>query len=133
MADSDAPKQYPFEAAYRGLASIILGGLPLVMVLPALNLSWYWVKEQPPYAFARQGAVTERVIIVILALAIVAVVVAVAGCGILQGHRGRAAARHTGEPRVLCNTGIWFGWLAVFAWIGTGYFLTLRVDSLFLR
>lgn len=104
--------QYPHEAAYHGLAANIIGGLFLLMVLPALQLA-FWLESTSYTHFsasdkqwAAYGGHVGGSIAVIICL-----------IGALVGIRGCDAARRTGEPRVLCATGIVLSLFAAALWI----------------
>ncbi|HKB02978.1 MAG TPA: hypothetical protein VKD90_12210 [Gemmataceae bacterium] len=110
------PKQHPFEAAYRGVGSIALGSVPLLMVFPAVQLG-YWLRTIRPYP----PTASNWVFAVVSVLVLITIFIVLSGFGIIQGLRGRAAAYRTGEPRVLCNVGIVFALLALVGWTMIGY------------
>jgi len=117
MSDSDSPKRHPFEAAYRGIASIALGGVALLLVLPAVQVRhWFRSDVYGPYGTA-QMELTELLLGTILANA---AIVAMAAFGIAEGIHGWKVSRRTGEPRVLSHVGVAFSVLAIVTWLLIG-------------
>src|SRR4051794_20176002 len=95
------------EAAYYGLAVIAVAGICLLMAVPALHLaSWLQVTDYKGWGesdkkLAGYGGYLGALLVEILCLT-----------GVVNGARGQTAAARTGEPRVLCDTGMY---LSLFA------------------
>src|SRR5262245_1905638 len=116
MSDFKSPKGHPFEAAYRGVASIALGGVALLLILPGMQVRDWFRSESYGYG-PYGGARVEFPLLVMGALLANAAVVAMSAFGIAEGIHGWKVARRTGEPRVLSHVGIAFGVLAFITWV----------------
>ena len=109
-SDSES-RQHP-EAAYYGVASILLAGVLLLMALPALQLAfWLQATNYPGWgrtdkALAAYGGYIGAALVILLCLV---------GIGI--GMRGRGAAARTGEPAVLCTVGMILGAFGAALWV----------------
>jgi hypothetical protein len=122
MSDPITPNRHPFEAAYRGIASIALGVVPLIMTLPTLQFI-RWLQSESQYL---PGATTGWVMLVLGSLLGAAVLFAFTVFGIIQGLSGRVAARRTGEPRAVCNAGLAIGVLGAISWLLFGSAIILQ-------
>jgi hypothetical protein len=94
-------RQYPHESAHYGVAAIAVAGVLLLMAIPAFQMA-FWLEASgyrgwspSDKEMAAYGGYIGTGMIVLLCLT-----------GVVIGFRGIAAARHTGEPRVLCLVGI---------------------------
>jgi hypothetical protein len=103
------------EAAYYGLAAIAVAGICLLMAVPALHLaSWLQTTGYPGWPesdkkLAGYGGYLGVLLIEILCL-----------MGVVNGARGQTVAAQTGEPRVLCTTGLVLCLFAAAVWVGCG-------------
>jgi hypothetical protein len=122
MTESTSPNRHPFEAAYRGAASIALGGLALLMLWPAIQVRGWVASRGYGSPYGSRGN-EELPLVVMVTLFANAAIVAMAVFGIVEGFRGWTVSRKTGEPRVLCHVGVAFGVLAAISWllIGCGF------------
>ena len=117
MSDSDGPKRHPFEAAYRGIASIALGGVALLLALPGMQVrDWYRSEGYGPYGTAR----TDVTVLLLGSMLAIAAIIFMAAFGIAEGIHGWKVSRRTGEPRVLSHVGVAFNILAFVTWLLIG-------------
>jgi hypothetical protein len=112
MSNSSTPRWHDWEATYRGAAAIALGGIPLLMVLPALQIG-LWMANRGRYG----GYESERMLLVFGGLLVISVLLVTSFFGVAQGLAGWVAARRTREPRALCYAGMLFGMLAILGWL----------------
>ena len=101
------------EAAHYGLASIVTAGVTLLMAVPALQLA-FWLQftgykgfSEDDVRLAAYGGYLGASLAIVLC-----------ATGVVTGVRGLRAAARTGEPRVLCDTGIYLGLFAAAVWVG---------------
>jgi hypothetical protein len=117
MSDSDTPKRHQFEAAYRGIASIALGGVALLLVLPGIQVrDWFRSEDYGPYGRAR----VDFTVLLLGTMLANAVIVAMSAFGIAEGIHSWKVSRRTGEPRVLSHVGVIFSVLAFVTWLLVG-------------
>jgi hypothetical protein len=113
--EPSSSRPHPYAAAYHGLAALAVAGVLLLMAVPALQLA-HWLDM---YGYRNWPASDRRL----------AVYGGYGGAGLVEllcwvsvafGVRGLAAARRTGESRVLCVAGICLGLLGAALWVLCG-------------
>ena len=113
--DTPAPRPHPHEAAYYGLAAIAVAGVTLLMAVPALQLAFvlqladYKGFAESDGRLAAYGGYLGVLVVEGLCLT-----------GVVTGGRGLRAADRTGEPRILCDVGIYLSLFAAAVWVGCG-------------
>ena len=120
MDNPSPPKWHDWEATYRGAVSIVLGGIPLLMVLPMIQVG-SWVDMRGMYG----RYMSAQMLLVLGGLVVFGMLLLTSFFGVLHGVMGWAAARRTGEPRTLCYAGIMFSVFAVLGWL---WHATIWVD-----
>jgi len=112
---TEPKSQYPYEAAYHGLAAIALAGIVLLVAVPALQLA-YWLEVSQYKGFSDEdkklaawGGYLGAFFAIVLCLT-----------SVVTAARGIGAAERTGEPNILCDAGIYLGLFATAVWIGCG-------------
>lgn len=110
----DAPKPpHPHAAAHFGVAAVATAGVLLLMAVPALHLA-YILQATNHAGFdpadlrrAAYGGYAGAALALVLGLT-----------AVVTGVRGCYTADRTGEPKVLCDTGIYLGLFATAVWVG---------------
>jgi hypothetical protein len=110
----ETPKPpHPHESAYYAIGSLAISATMILTAVPALLLaSWLQVsdyKGMPPSDIrtAMYGGYIGAAFAILLCLT-----------SVVTAARGLRPAERTGEPKVLCDSGIFLGLFATAVWIG---------------
>jgi hypothetical protein len=104
---------HPYTAAYFGFSSISIAGILITIAVPALliafllesaNYRGFTELDKQMTAYGGYGAAAMGILLGLT--------------GIVTAVRGMIAATKTGEPAILCDTGLYLGLFATAAWIG---------------
>jgi hypothetical protein len=110
------------EAAYHGLASILLAGFLLLMALPALQLAlWLQGMNYPGMDRSQKQIAAYGGYIGVGVVELLCVIAF--GAGI----RGQVVARRTGEPTALGGVGMLLSLFAIGLWLACGFAWHLQV------
>jgi hypothetical protein len=121
MDNSSPPRWHDWEATYRGAAAIALGGIPLLLIIPAIHFCWVMMGVQQRYSYRPYGSSADSDVpwaatVMGWAFLVAAVFIMSAAAGIRQGLLARDATVRTREPRLLPNIGLRFSLLSLIGW-----------------
>ena len=113
----DAPlsRDHPYAAAYHGLAALCIAAVFLLMTVPGLQLI-HWL-DMHGY---RGWPESDRRLAVYGGYIGTGLIELLCWVGVFFGVRGVAAAKRTGEPRVLCLAGVLLCVFAAALWLMCG-------------
>src|SRR4051794_35327094 len=100
----ERPQLHPHSAAYFGLASISIAGI-LLIIAPIGLLIAFLIESSNYRGFAPQ----DKVIAGYGGYGAAAFGIVLGLTGIVTAARGMIAAYRTGEPAILCDTGLYLG------------------------
>lgn len=111
--ESQPANRHPFEAAYRGVASIALGAVSFIFLSLVL-----WLGSSQNLSSARYYRLSqaEEIGLNSVTLSLIAVVIVFPIWGVALGIQSWILARRLGEPQALSHVGLTFCALALIGW-----------------